>query len=297
MHSNRIIICLLILATAFNSCVKQKFDTPALSEFASRPTSNKGAYFITSDPGTEFKIPIGITTTANKDRVINFTVTSPSGAVAGTQYTIGASSITIPAGKVMDSITVKGIYSAYAPGKIDTLIFTISGGDVPAYSGSDKYTLTLQKYCDVVSTDLIGDYTNSGDFIAGSGGSPQNPYTVTISDWTSTGPTTASIKIHNLGATSDYGFGDTSSTVAGFLPADPAAMGLSATLDWTNPSSFTVTIPKQTYVLNSYGNGPSTISGSGKFSSCSETFSITFKVADASTGSGTYTAVTTRLIR
>jgi len=286
MHFNRISICLLILAIAFNSCVKQKFDTPALSEFASSPTKNKGAYFISSDPQTAFKVPIGITTTANKDRVINFTVTSPSGAVAGTQYTIASNSITIPAGKVEDSIEVKGIYSAYAPGKIDTLIFTISGGDVPAFSGSDKYTLTLQKYCDVVSNDLVGDFTNSDDLYSGQG-SAAAPYTVNISNWTSTGPTTATVTIKNLGATPDNGFGP-------FAPTDPAATGLTAKLDWSDPSNFIVTVPSQPYRSAVGPYGPGTIAGSGSFSSCLETFTITFVV---SVGAGDFDPITTVMAR
>jgi len=282
MHSNRIIICLLILATVFNSCVKQKFDTPALSEFASSATKNKGAYFISSDPNTVFKVPIGITTTSGKDRVINFTVTSPSGAVAGTQYTIASSSVTIPANKVEDSIEIKGVYSAYAPGKIDTLIFTISGGDVPAFSGSDKYTLTMQKYCDVVSNDLVGDFTNSGD-----DGSAANPYTINVSNWTSTGPTSATVIIKNLGATPDAGFGP-------FAPTDPAATGLTAKLDWSNPSNFIVTIPEQPFVNALYTYGPSTITGSGSFSSCLDTYTITFTV---SVGAGDFNPLTTTLAK
>lgn len=286
MHFNRLIICLLILATVSNSCVKQKFDTPALSEFASSATKNKGAYFISSDPNTVFKVPIGITTTSGKDRVINFTVTSPSGAVAGTQYTIASSSITIPANKVEDSIEVKGVYSAYAPGKIDTLIFTISGGDVPAFSGSDKYTLTMQKYCDVVSNDLVGDFTNSDDLYQGQG-SGAAPYTVNISNWTSTGPTSATITIKNMGATPDNGFGP-------FDPADAAATGLTAKLDWSNPSNFIVTIPSQPY-RNAVGPyGPGTIAGSGSFSSCLDSYTITFTV---SVGAGDFDPITTVISR
>ena len=149
---------MLVLSLAINSCVKQKFNTPALAEFASSATSNQGAYFVTSDPNTEFKVPIGITTSAGKDRVLNFSVTSPSGAVAGQQYTIAATSITIPAGTVVDSIPVKGIFAGYPIGRVDTLIFSITGGDVATFNGAGTYTLIMQKYCDVVSNDLVGAF-------------------------------------------------------------------------------------------------------------------------------------------
>jgi len=287
MHPKRIIICLLILATAINSCVKQKFDTPALAEFASSPTSNSGSYFILpNDPSSEFKIPIGITTASNKDRTINFTVTSPSGATAGTQYTIASNSIIIPAGKVVDSIAVKGIYAGYPSGRIDTLIFTITGGDAPVFAGSETYMLTVQKYCDVISTDLVGDYTNCDDLYQGQG-SGAAPYTVNISNWTSTGPTSATITIKNLGATPDNGFGP-------FDPTDAAVTGLTANLDWTDPSNFTVTIPNQSY-RNAIGPyGPGKIVGSGSFSSCFGTFTITYVVSVAA---GKFSPITTVLVR
>ncbi|HVU57876.1 MAG TPA: hypothetical protein VHD83_22600 [Puia sp.] len=287
MHSNRIIICLLILAVAFNSCVKQKFDTPTLAEFAAPVAGNQGSYFILpNDPSSEFKIPIGITTTSGKDRTVNFTVTSPTGAVAGTQYTIASNSITIPAGKAVDSISVKGIYDAYPSGRIDTLIFTITGGDAGVYTGSEKYTLVVQKYCDVVSTDLVGDYASSDDLYEGEG-SGAAPYTVNISNWTSTGPTSATITLKNFGATPDNGFGP-------FAPTDAAATGITAKLDWSDPSNFTVTIPSQPYKGAVLTYGPGKIAGSGSFSSCLETFKITFVV---SVGLGDFDPITTVMAR
>jgi hypothetical protein len=286
-----IITCIVVIFVTIIACDKKKdiIKTPAYSEFATPlVTATNNLYYIKNDPASEFKIPIGITNISNADRKITIKDSSRT-AVNGTQYTLSSTTITIPAGKASDSLILKGIYAGYPVGRKDTLYLRITGGDVPANAYNTTYAVVLQGYCEVVKDDLIGDYTKTND-----GTSPQGPYTASISDWTSTGPTTATIKIHDLGATADVGFGDLDpvGASAGFLPTNPAHIGLTAKLDWTSPSSFTVTIPSQTYVLNSYGNGPSKISASGTFSSCAQTFTIKFTVSDAAYN---YNPVTTIL--
>ncbi len=284
-----IIACLVATIVTIVACDKNKaiLKPPAYSEFATPLVSNN-LYFVKNDPNSQIKIPIGITNVSNVDRKIVIKDSSYA-AVAGTQYTVAPTTITIPAGKASDSIVLKGIYAGYPIGRIDTIFLKITGGDVPANAYNTTYSVIMQRYCEVVAADLIGNYAHTND-----GSSPQGPYTASISDWDSTGPTSATIKIHDLGATADVGYGDLdpSGNSAGFLPTNPAHLGLTAMLNWHNPANFTVTIPSQTYVLNSYGHGPSTISGSGTFSSCKQTFTIKYTVTDAS---GTYAAITTVL--
>lgn len=282
-----IIACLVVTIVTIVACDKNKaiLKTPAYSEFATPLVSNV-KYFITNDPNSQIKIPVGITNVSNVDRKIVIKDSSYA-AVAGTQYTIAPTTITIPAGKASDSIVLKGIYAGYPVGRIDTLFLKITGGDVPANAYNTTYSVIMQRYCEVVQADLVGNYTHTND-----GSSPQGPYTASISDWVTTGPSSATIKIHDLGATQDVGYGDAFPSSPGFLPTNPAHLGLTAMIEWSDPSNFTVTIPSQTYVLNSYGNGPSKISGSGTFSSCKQTFTIKFTVSDAS---GTYSAITTVL--
>jgi hypothetical protein len=276
------------------ACDKKKgiVTPPAYSEFATTiPTGN--LYFIKNDPNSQIKIPIGITTVSNVDRKIEIKDSSRI-AVNGTQYTLSSTTITIPAGKTVDSLVLKGIYAGYPPGRKDTLYLKIVGGDVPANAYNATYSVIMQGYCDVIESELVGDYTKTIDTY-GTGQSKFGPYTASISDWTSTGPTSATVKIHNLGATSDYGFGDDPNSTIGFLPADPAALGLTAQLNWSNAAKFTITIPKQTYVLDSYGNGPSTVSATGTWSSCGQSFTITFQVDDAAPDD--YVPITTILKR
>lgn len=118
----------------------------------------EGTYFIPDDPNSTFKIPVGVTAASDRDVTFNFTVSSPSGAVEGQQYTLASKSVTIPAGKTVDSIQLKGLFDGYAGGRRDTLIFTISGGETPTVSGSNKYTLILQQFCPLVMSDFEGDF-------------------------------------------------------------------------------------------------------------------------------------------
>jgi hypothetical protein len=283
--------CVMVIA-----CEKKKDVTPpAYAEFTTSVAS-ANVYYVTNDPNSQIKIPVGITTVSNVDRTVQIKDSS-RGAVNGTQYTL-PSSITIPAGKTVDTLVLKGLFAGYAGGRVDTLyIKIVNGADVPANSYNVTYTVILQAYCDVVGNDLIGDYTKTVDYDRNNSPSAQGAYKAVISNWTSTGPYSADIKITNLGWTSDVGFGDTDPvnySTPGFLPGDPVLAGLTAHLDWTKPSKFTVTVPSQPYLLDSYGNGPSTISGTGSFSSCSQTFTIKLNVVDASAAYYPFTAVLKR---
>lgn len=245
-----------------------------------------GTYYISNDPNSTFKIPVGITKASDKPTVINISVTSPTSAVVGTQYTLPATSVTIPAGKVVDSLAIKGIFAGYASGRIDTLVLTIQAGDAPASDYNKVYRLVMRKYCAVLSADLSGNFTTTRDYYNVTQVSAAT-YTANVSNWTATSATTATVLIKNLGATSDVGFGP-------FLPTDAASTGLTATIDWTNPANFTVTLASQPYVASLFTYGASTISGSGSFSSCDQTFSLNYVVR---VSAGTFNGQSTILRR
>jgi hypothetical protein len=243
----------------FASCEKGVNDKivtpPAYSEFG---TSNLlGKYFITNSPSSVFKIPVGITNVTNADRTIQLTLTSPTGAVAGTQYTAPAS-ILIPAGKSVDSLAVKGLFAGYPTGRRDTLRITITGGDVPANTYNNTYNLVMQKYCDVTLAGLSGSYTNTRETNS-TGGSPYGPYTVKIKNLQSLTATTAKGLIENLW---DSGLDD-----------------LEIYFDWTDPSNFTVSMPQQYTGLDYDIGQPLLVRTSpgqpNSFSSCDQSISLT----------------------
>src|SRR3954471_6313951 len=98
---------------------KDPISPPSFSEFAltgDAATSKRVAYFVTDDPASEVKIPVGITTVANTARRIDFTYSSSTAAVAGTQYNAPAS-IVIPAGEALDTLRIQGLFSGYPSGR------------------------------------------------------------------------------------------------------------------------------------------------------------------------------------
>jgi len=277
------LLILTFFSAGFFSCKKDNtINTPVLSEFAS-PTAI-GKYFIKNDPNSVFKIPVGITTVSDKPRTVTFSVSSPTGAVEGQQYNLGATSITIPAGTAVDSIALKGIFAGYPTGRKDTLIFTITGGDVSTFKGSTTYKVVLQKHCDVNLNDFIGDFANSYD---NQDPDSYGPYTATINQFVSTGPTSGTLYITNFG---DAGFGP-------WTPSDPPANpGIAVNLNWTDPSNFTTVVPTQTISEDLFGYGQATISavGSGTFSSCENSITISYKVAVAAGSFGSFVTVIKR---
>src|SRR5882757_8943973 len=133
LYQNKSILAILLLVTILAGCDKTKpYDTaipPAQAHFLN---ATGGNYYVKNDPNSVFKIPVGTTVGSTSARTISISMTSPTNAVAGTQYTLPSTTVTIPAGKVVDSLSVKGIFAGYPSTRVDTMVFTISGGDVPA---------------------------------------------------------------------------------------------------------------------------------------------------------------------
>lgn len=253
---NTLIASVLLLAIGCEKPIDDEIILPpGYSEFG---TSNlSGKYFITNSASSAFKIPIGISNVATTDRTIQLAITSPTGAVAGTQYT-APTSIVIPAGKALDSLAIKGLFAGYPTGRRDTLVIKISGGDVPVNTYNTTYTLVMQKYCDVSLAALAGDYDNTRETNS-SGGSPYGPYTVKLKSMQALTATTGKGVIENLW---DSGLGD-----------------ININFDWTDPANFSVSIPQQ-YTGQDYDIGqPLDVRTSpgqpNSFSSCDQSISLT----------------------
>lgn len=270
----------VIAAGAFLACNKNKeytTITPPLQ--ASFANNTGGTYYIKNDPNSTFKVPIGITTTSDVSRNITVSITSPTGATSA-QYTVPSTTITIPAGKAVDSLTIKGLFSGYATARIDTLIITITGGDAAPSDYNKTYKLVLRKYCDVVLNNFLGDYANSYD---DDGGGPYGPYTVKVTAVNQLTATTGTMTLSNEA----YGW-------MGFAPTNNAIL---VNLDWTDPANFKTTIPAQViYSGNFYGYGPLTITGvgTGTFSSCDNTFKLNYKMTVAAGSFGNVNTVMAR---
>jgi len=274
-----------ILSTAvlINGCKKTGDQdnltvAPTQSDFANITGST---YYVKNDPNSVFKIPIGLTSLRTTATNVTVTVTSPTGAVSGTQYTIPSSTVTVAAGKALDSLAVKGIFAGYPGSRVDTLTVTLSGGDVPTSTFNNVYKLVLRKYCDVLlSSFTTAPYTHSNDV---QGTSAYGPYTATVVSATATGATTATLVIKNLGA---GGFGPFAPTDNAFNP------GLTVNIDWTNPANFTTSIPTQSFYKDpTYGPATIKASGLGTFSSCDNTITISYTVTVAAGSFGNFLGV------
>lgn len=252
----------LVLLVAFG-CKKEKTTVPPT--FAHFEFMASGDYYVTQNPNTSFKIPIGLTSASDVPRTVQVTITSPSGAAEGAQYTVSTKSITIPAGKVEDSIIVKGNYNGFAGGRLDTLVFKITGGDISPVETSKEYTLYMQQYCEVDLGMFSGIYI-AQDYYDGEpdGG----PYSVRLTPGSTTGATSGNFSIEGLWGT-------------------PTLLNIN--LNWADPAAFTTEIPVQAFFVHpTYGQSTIRPNGKGTFSSCNNTLRIDYEVTVAAGSFGQY---------
>lgn len=229
------------------------------------------SYYLKAVGTTPFAIPVGMTSVGSVDRTIQFSYTSPTGAVMGTHFN-APSSLILKAGMVLDSLKVTGIYAPYSMGRVDSVKVKITSGSVGAFAGKDSVWLVMQRYCDVVLGDLSGDYLQTNEYNS-AGAFQYGPYTTSLTNLVLVpGSTTkASGKIVNL---YDDGWND-----------------INCEIDWTSASNFKVTIPLQA-TGKAYGGAPATsvrtsATRASTFSSCDRSIVLNIDLVNAATGAAT----------
>lgn len=263
---NLVVLSALLLAG--QSCKKEPVAIPpSVSEFI---TSTPSTFFVGGTGNQVYKLPVGVSSMANVDRSINFTVTSPTGAAAGAQYSLGKSSLTIPAGKTTDTILVNGIYSGLTASKKDTLLFTLqAGGAIPPSTFANTFRLVMQRACTVSLPALAGIYDNAIDISANDPTNPYGPYSLQITSGTTSG-TTGYILVDNFG---DFG-----------------SQSLRIDLDWTSSDNYKTTINDQFFFTDPNVGGIRIRSaGSGTFSPCDRKFTTKYELYGATRSYGIYT--------
>jgi hypothetical protein len=233
-----------------------------------------GDFYIQNVPNATFKVPVGITKPLDEPVTITVSVSSPTGAQAGQQYNLPSTTVTIPAGKVVDSLTVQGLFSGYATSRIDTLVFRITSSNPAAAPYNNTYRLVLQKYCAVTLSSFAGAWTQTND----NDGTPI--YTSTVAAITA---------VNQTSATTGY------IMVTG-LWGVPGSGPIRVNLDWTNPANFKTDIPtgQPLYIHPTYGQASVRPQGSGTFSSCNNTLTLRYQVYVAA---GNFAATTTTMAR
>lgn len=271
-------IITLAVVAGFTACQKNNLavDTDLVPASAAKFNTSvlQSTYYVRAS-GVPFSLPVGVTTVSDKARTINLTYASNTGAAAGVQYNAPAT-ITIPAGKALDTLRVTGIFAGYPlASRVDTLRVTVGGGDVPKNDYNNTYTIIMRKLCDVNLTTLSGSYTKTREY-NNTGGLAYGPYTTQVIGLASTGATSASGRIRNV---YDWDWAD-----------------LTVNLDWTNPLAPTATIPLQrTFGSDAY-SVRSTPGRPNTFSACDNTITITLDFLNAA-GAVTYSGYQIQMVK
>jgi len=253
-----------VLTVAMVSCKKSVSLSipPANSQIAYEDNSTKNFYVLSTAPGDQYKIPIGITTPLDKPVTVQLSYTSAT-AVSGTHYTAPAT-VVIPAGKIVDSITVKGFFNNIPAGVSHRVVVRISGGDLPSLSGRDSAVVVLRRYCSVNPASLAGNYNT----VETSQYNGVSNYVMNISNVTSTSATTATASINNIW---------------------DASITANVIFDWTDPSNFKVLLNPISQITQYTSSGMgvfiSQASGtSNTFSSCANTVTMNFRLVRSDGG-------------
>lgn len=269
------LLALILAGAVFVSCKKQDIVTPPpLAHFIG---AKNQSLTMTSAATPPFKLEIGTTDVSNSNRVVTYNITSPTGAVLGTHYTLSTTgnTVTIPAGQATAAIEVKGIFSQYESGRKDTLVFTLAKPEVDQAKFADTVRLALRGPCfegDVTLSAFLGAYTKTTENF---GGSPYGPYTTSISAVNQLSATTGTITVENI---FDYGW-------------EP----ITFTLDWTDPANRTVTVVSQSSGIADAGTISSSFAGEevavrpfagdpGTFSACNGTIVLKMDLGVAGLG-------------
>lgn len=217
-------ILLFVLGTTILGACKKTEPLVISEEMIHFANITPSAIYSVLDDATPYEIKVGTTNVPNRDVNFTYTITSPTGAVEGTHFTIqGAKNRSIESGSAITNIVLQGNYSIYEAGtRKDTLVFRITSADIDVAPFDSSFTLIIKGPCtetDVFLEELAGDYDNVVE-----DGSYFYSAPVTISSVTHTSASTGTAVIGNL-----------------------YDSGISATVefDWSTPGNYTVTIPPQ----------------------------------------------------
>lgn len=253
-HFSKLMVIPVAAVLMITGCKKEStlVIPPVQAHFAGISNTTYG---INADPSSEYRIQVGLTTPTISDRTIELTVSSPTGAASGVQYSIPSTSITIPAGEVLADFVVKGIFSGFTPDRIDTLIISIAAkADIVPLESDDTLRLVLRQLCDVVLADFEGDFNNCQDE---QDGDVYGPYTISITGSSQTG---------SQGVLNMYNLWD----VGGSNELK---------LDWSDPSKQIVVIePQYLFTHPTYGDVLVRGAGTSVFSSCDGNMSLSYEV-------------------
>lgn len=237
------------------------------------------SYQMAVNPAPVYKINIGTTDVSSSARTVTVNVTSPTGAVAGTHYSlVGGNTVTIPAGQATVALDVQGVYSQYTSGRKDTLVFTLAQPDIKPAKFTDTIKLVLRGPCfegDVTLSAFAGNWVANETF----GTSAYGPYACTIpaASITPLTATTATIVVTNIW---DNGWGPITFTLDWTDPANRTAVVVpQAAIPGSNAGDINSAYAGQTVAVRAHATG-----GPGTFSACNNTFTLRMQLGVTGVG-------------
>lgn len=217
---------------------------PSLAKFVGEPSQT---YTVDADPAPPYRVQVSVTGAADQDRTVTVSVSSTTGAVPGTHYTVtglgAGNQITIPAGEMFAEFFVQADYDEYISGRKDTLQIKLDYPGMAVADYNNTINLALRGPCfdgdiaEEILQSMLGTYNNSFD----EGFESWGPYPTTVVSITQVSATTARAVINNV---FDYDLGNIP-----FL------------IDWSDPANVTIDVAEPTILAQDAGIISSTYAG------------------------------------
>lgn len=272
--SFRLLVAALGVATMMVSCKKQETTIPPAQVHFTGAASQ--SYAVRAAGVAPYKIQVGTTDVANTDRTVGIKVTSRT-AVAGTQYTLSANTVTIPAGQALGEFSIQGIFAGYPVGRLDTLVITLTEPSIAPAKFMDTIRLAIGDICvegvGFTLSSVIGNYARTTETY---GANPvYGPYNTSISSATSTGATTARIVVNNIW---DSGWGPISFDLNWGVNPLTATVVTQSVITGSNAGDLNSAYAGQTMQVRAFSGSP------GTFSTCNNTFTLRMQLGVTNVG-------------
>jgi hypothetical protein len=250
---------------------KITYNGPALTYF----DQESSTFYIQDAPAQVYNIRLGTTVKSNVDRTVKVNISSNT-AQKGVQYDYTTTDIVIKANEYIADIPIEGIYSGFAAGNVDTLVVSITEGDIKKADFKQSFSLVMRKYCPVDLNDLYGIWEARGYGIF------DDEYIVEVMPNPNGGDT---IVLRNLLQAYELGL---------VYPTTLPTPDVKIVLDYSDPANFTASFADDRANLYIHASPPFSVAygqawaqqtKKGVFSSCNKTMSLYF---DRRVSAGTF---------
>lgn len=157
-----IVMATLLAFSALTGCSDNDLATYSGPEYVQFAQSS-GKFAVKEQGNKVYELTVGTTLPASTDLTLAIDVdTDKSTAIEGRDFRLLTPVVTIPAGEMMGTVKIEGIYENLAPEGVN-LVLNIEGADELINPNFGKtYTLTLSQLYELSMEKLTGSYTQKG---------------------------------------------------------------------------------------------------------------------------------------